>query len=214
MIELVFAAVSRNLQEKVVVLSNSIMNTEANLSSVTLRGFDTISTTKSISAETTFFSQWRRHETAYLGARKGIRRIAELTHFWSGCHDTVMDAAILFVGASLILRGDFTLGAMISVQTMIRRIQKSLRDTVLAADELSGCFADLSKAEDILQQESKPLRENDAPAGDVLSGDLVVNDVSFTYPDSAAPVLDHISFSVKAGRRSRWSENPAAGKAR
>lgn len=199
-IELVFVLLTAEFQEKISILSNSITNTEANLSTVTLRGFDTISTTKSISAESTFFSQWRRHETTYLQARKSTQRMMELTHFFSGCHDALMDAALLFVGAGLIIQGDFSLGTIISIQTMIRRIQKSLRGTTLAAGSLSKCYANLSKAEDLLSQESRPVYDQTLVMEGKVSGDLVVEDVSFTYPDNTEPTLRHVSFTVKEGQ--------------
>ena len=200
LIETLFIVFAGRLQQKVTVLSNSITNTEANLSTVTLRGFDTISTTKSISAENAFFSRWRLHETSYLDARRNIQRMTEMTHFLSGCHDAFMDAAIIFVCVALIFSGDFTLGAMISVQTMIRRIQRSLRGSVTAVDSLSSCYADLSKAEDVMSLKSKPVVVNDGTEEGKITGDLVVRDVSFTYPDNSEPTLKNISFTVKEGQ--------------
>ena len=199
-IELVFILLAGRLQQKVTVLSNSITNTQANLSTVTLRGFDTISTTKSISAESAFFSRWRLHETSYLKARENLQRITEMTHFVSGCHDALLDAAILFAGAALIFKGDFTLGAMISAQTMIRRMQSSLRNSAIAMDSLNSCYADLSKAEDILSLESRHVCEKSGAENGKIVGDLVVQDVSFTYPDNSEPTLQHISFTVKQGQ--------------
>ena len=200
LIEGTFIGLSVGLQRHSAVLSNSISASSANLSTVTLRGFDTMSTTKAVSAENSFFALWRRHEHDYLNSRKKLQRTFELNAFVSGCHDALIDGAILMTGAVFIVRGQFTLGMMTSMQTMVRHIEKSLRKTASAAENLSHCYSDLIRMNDIMEQEDADA--DPAEAVEItgkLAGDIVAEDLSFTYPGNDDPALDGVSFRVGKG---------------
>lgn len=99
-----------------------------------------------------------------------------------------------FWGAYSLSVQAITFGAMIAFVQLVGRIQQPMRTLV----GYVGTFVNVSTAAErlcSLQNVSAPLPAREKSG----EGLLVVNDLSFTYPDSNEPVLSHINATIPAG---------------
>lgn len=99
-----------------------------------------------------------------------------------------------FWGAYSLSVQAITFGAMIAFVQLVGRIQQPMRTLV----GYVGTFVNVSTAAErlcSLQNVSAPLPARETQG----EGLLVVNDLSFTYPDSNEPVLSHINAAIPAG---------------
>ena len=99
-----------------------------------------------------------------------------------------------FWGAYSLSVQAITFGAMIAFVQLVGRIQQPMRTLV----GYVGTFVNVSTAAErlcSLQNASAPLPMRETQG----EGLLVVNDLSFTYPDSNEPVLSHINATIPAG---------------
>lgn len=99
-----------------------------------------------------------------------------------------------FWGAYSLSVQAITFGAMIAFVQLVGRIQQPMRTLV----GYVGTFVNVSTAAErlcSLQNVYAPLPAREKSG----EGLLVVNDLSFTYPDSNEPVLSHINATIPAG---------------
>lgn len=105
------------------------------------------------------------------------------------------DIFITFMSASLVLKGDITLGMMLSVQYIIGQLNGPLTQLVGFIQQTQDAKISLERLSEIHQKEDEePLGEQ--KVFDIPKGDVVIKDLEFRYTGSLEPVLKGISFII------------------
>lgn len=105
-------------------------------------------------------------------------------------------AVVLFL--VLYLRGDATAGDLVAYITAAGMLPKPIRQL---SEVSSTIQRGLAGAESIFAQLDEPVEVNQGKIErDGVTGKLVFNKVSFTYPGSEKPVLSNISFTAEPGQ--------------
>lgn len=103
----------------------------------------------------------------------------------------------LMLGATMVMRGDITLGTFLAYAGMIIWIVQPMRGLGRLIVQASTGLVSFDRIAGVVREEQEPLKEG-SHRPDTVRGELVFEDVSFEYEDDV-PVLHDISFTVKAG---------------
>ena len=196
--EVVFIAAYAGIMARLGVVTKSLSVLQSNLSSDTINGINLIDTIKTTGAERSFFKVWCQAETAYDTAQKKFIKLDALALLMNDVSDFVTQGLLLFVGAFMIIDGQFTFGGMAVFQTLINQLEKTLRKSLNMLNQYQRVKVDIERSDDVLKRESQRKTElNEEP--DKLSGDIVFDRVTFSYCKGDKPVLKDLSFELKSG---------------
>ncbi|HMJ13984.1 MAG TPA: ABC transporter ATP-binding protein [Polyangiaceae bacterium] len=109
--------------------------------------------------------------------------------------------AVLVYGGSRVLTGELTLGDLLMFLGYVALLLRPLESLVSGAMRLQDDLAGFSRTLDILEEEpelSGATLSKRAPAADVRP-EIRFENVGYTYPDGAEPLLDGLTFELHPG---------------
>lgn len=110
----------------------------------------------------------------------------------------VVVAVILAVGSFQVESGDTSPGTIMAAITYTTQLLNGILMLVMLFQSISRGIASWKRVKEVLQ--SQPALVDGPFTGDTAShGEIEFRDVSFAYPGSSHPVLEHISFKVRPG---------------
>jgi ATP-binding cassette subfamily B protein len=120
--------------------------------------------------------------------------------------------AVLFFGGRLVSHGVMPIGNLTAFLTYILQILMAVMMAVMMAILLPRAVASAERVNEVLATE--PLVRDPAvpKRTSVVSGEVRFDHVSYGYPGSERPVLEDISFSVRAGQTSAIIGGTGSGK--
>lgn len=106
----------------------------------------------------------------------------------------------LYFGGQDVLNGTLTMGQFVTFITYLGILTWPFMAIGWVINVLQRGVASMKRINEVL--DAKPdINDDESDEGITrLYGDIVVNDLSFTYPNDALPTLKHVSFSVKKGQ--------------
>lgn len=105
------------------------------------------------------------------------------------------DIFITFMSASLVLKGDLTLGMMLSIQYIIGQMNGPLTQLVGFIQQTQDAKISLERLDEIHDKENEePLHEQ--KVFDVPEADIRIQDLEFRYTGSQEPVLKGLDFTI------------------
>ena len=193
--------VTVHLQSNAVTLrSRSMVSSSGSLSSSVLNGLGTIDTIKSGGTERVFFNMWKESQEEYQDDSRASLKVNATSQVISSAHSTFSHAALLFAGAHFMMQGSFDTAALAAMQMVVGRVGSSLSSCVSTITNLQSTRTKIERVEDIERREAVPevpLGEGEEP--EKLSGELVVDHVSFRYNPADAPAVDDVSLTMRPG---------------
>ncbi len=106
----------------------------------------------------------------------------------------------LFFGGQEVLSGALTMGQFVTFITYLGSLTWPFMAIGWVINVLQRGIASMKRINEVL--DAKPdINDDESDEGITrLYGDIVVTDLSFTYPNDALPTLKHVSFTVKKGQ--------------
>ena len=132
--------------------------------------------------------------------------------FWP-ISDTLCGFQIVFgflIGATMALNGEITVGTYMAYIGMIIWIIFPMRNLGRLIVEMSRSFVSYDRVCSIIKQQREPLDQGDYTP-DAIKGDVSFENVGFSYEDGH-PILENITFSVKAGQSIALLGSTGSGK--
>ena len=120
-------------------------------------------------------------------------------------------ALIVGVGGWLVHRGTVSLGTVVAFVLLLANLFDPVQQLSQLYNTLQSAAAALHKLFGILDAEPD-VRESDAPKPLPATGDVVVDDITFTYAGGAQPALANVSVTLPAGTRLALVGPTGAGK--
>ena len=192
--------VARIVSKKRLNITRVSMKETAKLGSTTVSGLEMMSTIKANGAEDSFFAKWSGHLANVNAERVKFNRanlLGLLPQF-------VLDAAnalILFLGAWLVMKGEFTVGSILTFQGLMSGFMAPAIRSVNAGEMLQEMTADMERIDDVMEYPSEKVFSYEQPETyGKLSGKLEVKDLVFGYSKLNKPIVDGISFSLEPGK--------------
>jgi ATP-binding cassette subfamily B protein len=125
--------------------------------------------------------------------------------------ETLAPMLIYLVGGYQVFAGRLTLGTLVALAAYLPMVSAPIRSFASTYLTLKDAAPKLAAAAEWLALPAESGR--DQPREDVcLQGDICFEDVHFTYPGAASPVLCGVSFRIPAGARAAIIGPSGAGK--
>ena len=134
--------------------------------------------------------------------RRGKRLLFMHSLFWP-ISDVVLGLQMLvgFIYAALLaIRGELTVGTYLAYVGLVVWLIWPIRNLGRMIVQASTGLVSYGRLVDILQEEPEPLDVGDYRPAQPPKGDIVFENVSFTYEDDSVPALEDISFHCKPGQ--------------
>ena len=120
-------------------------------------------------------------------------------------------ALLTFVGATRIIKGNFTVGELTTFLNYVNQYTKPFNDISSVLAEIQGAFACAERLFEILDQPSEVETGNQQLNADSVEGRVDFQQVDFSYvPDR--PLIEDLNLAVKAGQRVAIVGPTGAGK--
>ncbi len=126
------------------------------------------------------------------------------THFITNISQTVQQLVQMFVvtvGALLVTTGEFGYGAIIACTILSGKALAPFAQLTQILVRLNQIGVSYKALADLMAQPVEHPEERSFLPRRRFRGDVELRKVTFTYPDQQAPVLQEVSFKVKAGER-------------
>lgn len=125
---------------------------------------------------------------------------------------TLAAAAVYWRAGSLALAGAITVGTVVSLRLYLDSVLRPIRLLGRLWQEYVQARVSIGQLGHPFSLPVLPEVGAETRACPPLAGSVSFEDVAFTYPRTAAPVLDHVSFSVDAGQVVALVGHTGAGK--
>jgi len=133
----------------------------------------------------------------YLLANLRLTRLRSLLNAMSHSTSGVVMLGVLLVGGHQVIVGDITTGQLFQFLGYLALLTFPLEILGWTLATLPRAYAAGIRIEELFEVQPEP----DAGSAPELQGQLDVRDLTFTYPGSERPALQHVSFTLAPGQK-------------
>lgn len=161
-----------------------------------------------MAADDHFFSRWSGYQTRMLATRRKFMQLGHMNSSVSIFFTILANASVLAFGATLVIEGDMTLGALAGLFILASMFLTPVGRFVEFANQRLSIEADLQRLQDITRSPIASPREEEGSAalstldGRLkLTGSVEIRDITFGYNHSRPPTIKDFSLTIKSGQR-------------
>lgn len=172
------------------------------VSNATYMGIDMIETIKVSGAENGYFEQWAGYAAS---AQRAQVEQVDGTRFLVGVPaliNSLSGAAVLLVGAKLIMDGHLTAGMLTAFQGVLRQFMQPATALVSATQALIEMRASMERIEDVMKYQKQPegpTTLEDDVCYEKLTGAIDIRHLTFGYSPLEPPLLNDFSLTIRPG---------------
>ncbi len=182
-------------------ISREIFNASNHQNSYLIEALNGVRTVKSMSVERAVRWNWEERlnqeiKKTYRGQIVKIRLQAI-----SSAIDTISSTTLIWIGASLVIAGEFTIGQLFAFNMISGNVIKPFQRLAGLWSQLQEIGIAIERLCDVI--EAKPEEERDSNRQSIgrLQGYVKFNNVTFRYhQDAKTNILENISFEIKPGQ--------------
>ncbi|MGV8846879.1 ABC transporter ATP-binding protein [Tessaracoccus sp.] len=204
-------AVVRHYKGAIKRASREARTQEGHVSSHVTETLATIRLVQSFAAERRSLGRFTTHSDARLAA--GLRQV-DLQARLPAAVDVVAQAgraAVLFVGATMVLRGQLSLGVLFVLLAYLQQVYAPMKALAKLTSTLSKAQAGAERVEEVLRSTVMITEHSGARPAPPLHGHIELRDVSFSY-EPGQPVLDCVNLRALPGQMIALAGSTGAGK--
>lgn len=199
---------SKLISGKRINITRVLMRDQGKLYGSTVSGIEMIETIKASGAENGYFEKWSGYQAS---VNTQTVRYAKLNHYLGLIPSIVAalsNAAVLIVGVSLTMQGQFTVGMVMAFQGFLTSFNAPAAQLISAGQTIQEMRTDMERVEDVMEYPVDVNYENDTDAAQEedcsyakLSGAVELKNVTFGYSRLNAPLIENFSMTLKPGSR-------------
>lgn len=200
--------VSRVISKKRINITRVMMRDTGKLYGTAVSGIEMIETIKASGAENGFFAKWSGYQASVNASMTDFLKLDQRIGLIPTIVSTIMDDVVLILGVFLIIRGDFTEGALLAFQGFLLSFQSPATELIGASQQLQEMRSEMERVEDVMEYPDDVITvstssDDDADDGDYskLLGEVELKNISFGYSKLAAPFVKNFDLKVKPGSR-------------
>ncbi len=160
-----------------------------------LRGIATI---KSAGQEQPSRARWLNTWIEAINASGTVALREQLVSTLLFAIQTAVPVLLLYVGGRRVLDGELSAGRLVAFQMLQAGFLLPLAQIIQTLVHMQVVPVLLDRMDDVLQSKREPVRERASPR---LDGEIVLENVSFRYGPTSAPVLSDISLRIEKGTK-------------
>ena len=157
-----------------------------------------------------FYARWSGQQARELHARQLNAELSHVNTALPGLVAALRSAAILGVGAGMVMAGEMTLGTLVGFYILAEMFLAPVGRFLELADKRQALETDLQRLEDISRTAEDPVFSRRSAETDAiptfngrlqLAGQLELRDVTFGYNRSRPPLIKDFNLVIKPGQR-------------
>ena len=182
-------------------VSREIFNEEARQNSSLVEMMTGVATVKAAAAERELRWRWEDYLTSTLNVRFRGQKLATGLQATGGLINTLGSTALLWYGATLVIRGELSIGQFVAFNMMIGNIINPVLALVNLWDEFQEVMVSVERLNDVFSAQPEESPENPLLVLSRLQGEVKLENVTFRYDqEQERNTLQNISFEVMPGQ--------------
>jgi HlyB family type I secretion system ABC transporter len=182
-------------------MSREIFNEDAKQNSLLIEMMTGVATVKATATEQEVRWRWEDRLTSLLNVRFRGQKLANGLQVLSGSINTLGSAALLWYGATLVIKDQLTVGQFVAFNMLIGNVITPILALVRLWDEFQEILVSVERLDDVFT--TPPEEDFQTPMLSLpkIEGDVQFENVFFRYgSEEEAYTLNNISFSVHTGQ--------------
>ena len=175
----------------------ALYNAEGLRQSMLVESIHGIRTVKSLALEPKQRKLWDQRSANSITMYFNVGKMSLNAQTVTGLLSKTMTVAIIALGAADVFSREMTVGTLIAFQMLSGRIVTPLVQIVGLVQDYQEVAISMKMLGEVMNR--PPERQTTAGLRPRLEGWIELEKVSFSYPGSAVPALDHLSLSIPAG---------------
>ncbi|SKA18499.1 ATP-binding cassette, subfamily B, HlyB/CyaB [Enhydrobacter aerosaccus] len=159
-----------------------------------------IETVKAMAVEPQMQRGWEDKLAAYVGASFRVTKLAVIASHIIELTSKLLTAAILWVGAGLVIGGKLTVGELVAINMLVGRVTGPILRMGQVWQDFQQIRISVARLGDILNTPSEPRYTASRATPPRVTGHIVFDHVSFRYRPDAREVLSDVSLDLPAGQ--------------
>ncbi len=160
-----------------------------------------IKTIKSLSAERRMGSRWESAFASNVLATLQANNLTRLSSALSSLIQRASTLAILWIGATLAMKSEISVGQLIAFQMLSTRVLHPMMRMSQLWSDLKRVEMSMSRLADILNFPQESQHQNNKRVLNFPPGAIEISRLSFAYPGNNSNILNNISLSIPFGSK-------------
>lgn len=201
---LINIATAKLISSKRINIMRVMMRDAGKLEASTVTGISMIETIKASGAESGFFLKWAGQQASVNTQNVKITKTNQFLGMVPTFVSAIANYAVLVIGVLLVMRGSFTLGAVLLFQGFITSFMSPAMTLVTAGQTIQEMRTQMERIEDVMEypeDANSADREIEDAELSKLSGNIELKNVTFGYSKLEEPILKDFSLKMKTGDR-------------
>ncbi|EKQ69159.1 ABC-type bacteriocin/lantibiotic exporter with N-terminal double-glycine peptidase domain [Leptolyngbyaceae cyanobacterium JSC-12] len=181
-------------------VSREVFKETADQNSLLVELIGGISMLKSTAAEPEMRWQWEEHLTRQMNAQFRSQKLGIRLELLNGLINSIGSVALLWYGATLVIRGELTVGQLVAFNMMMGYIINPVISVTNLWDELQEVLISVERLDDVFDATPEESPQHLLMTLPYVEGNVRFERVTFRYnEDAERNTLQEISFEAKAG---------------
>ena len=159
-----------------------------------------IETIKAMAVEPILQRKWEEQLASYVAASYRTQVLATTANQITAMVSKGTTVLTLLVGARLVINSDLTVGELVAFNMLAGQVTEPVLRLAQLYQDFHQVRISVDRLGDILNTQSEPTPSAHAAKGDLIMGNIKLENVLFRYRPDAQPVLSNVSLSIPAGQ--------------
>lgn len=177
-------------------------------------GLSITDTIKASGVEEQYSKRVLGHQALNASQEQELRKTQQILSSIPETVGQITDVFILMVGAALAIRGEFTTGMLVAFNSLFDSFCDPVNKMVSFFEKLQTLKSNIARVDDIERYPQDSLVQESSPEMIVkkLSGEIVLEGISFGYSKLKPPVVEDFSFILRSGETIAFVGSSGCGK--
>lgn len=158
-----------------------------------------VETLKAMAVEPQMQRRWEEQLAGYVAASFKAANLGNIANQTAGFVNKVTTVLILWVGATLVVKGDLSIGQLIAFNMIAGRVSGPILKLVQLWQDFQQAGISVQRLGDILNAPTEPGHNPNRTSLPALKGQVTLDHVTFRYQPERPPVLNGLSLETKPG---------------
>lgn len=182
-------------------VSREVFNKSAEQNSSLVESITGIETVKTTASEQELRWRWENYLTDFLNMRFRRQKLVVKLEAANKFISVVGTTALLWYGASLVIRGDLTIGQLVAFNMLLGKVVNPIISLANIWDELQEVLISVEWLNDVFMVQSEETAEQQMLPLPPIEGNISFQNVIFSYDsEGETNALNGVTFDVNAGQ--------------
>jgi subfamily B ATP-binding cassette protein HlyB/CyaB len=159
-----------------------------------------VETLKAMAVEPLMQRRWEEQLSSYVAASFRVLSLANVASNAIQLVSKLTTAAILYVGARLVIGGDLSVGELVAFNILSGRVSAPILRLAQMWQDFHQARISVERLGDILNTPAEPTHGSASGGLPPIRGDIGFDDVTFRYRPDGPAILRGVSLSIPAGQ--------------